>query len=52
VGDLRSFALAPVTAGAAALAPALRTMRVQLRDWYRTRHYQAIIGWMLSPATG
>jgi hypothetical protein len=27
-------------------------MRAQLRTWYRTRHYQAIIDWMLSPATG
>jgi hypothetical protein len=36
----------------AALAPTLATMRAQLRNWYRTRHYQAIIDWMLSPATG
>jgi hypothetical protein len=36
----------------AALAPTLSTMRAQLRNWYRTRHYQPIIDWMLSPATG
>jgi hypothetical protein len=36
----------------AALAPTLPTMRAQLRNWYRTGHYQAIIDWMLSPATG
>lgn len=35
-----------------ALAPTLPTMRTQLRNWYRTRHYQPIIDWMLSPATG
>lgn len=34
------------------LAPTLPTMRVQFQQWYRTRHYQAIIGWMLSPPTG
>ena len=36
----------------AALEPTLPTMRAQLRNWYRTHHYQPIIGWMLSPATG
>jgi hypothetical protein len=36
----------------AALAPTLPTMRAQLRMWYRIHHYQAIIGWMLSKATG
>ncbi len=35
-----------------ALAPTLHTMHAQLAKWYRTRHYQAIIDWMLSPATG
>ncbi len=35
-----------------ALAPTLPTMRAQLQQWYRTSHYQAIIDWMLSPATG
>lgn len=34
------------------LAPTLPTMRAQFQKWYRTGHYQAIIGWMLSPATG
>jgi len=36
----------------ATLAPALTTMRAQLQKWYRTHHYQSIIEWMLSPATG
>ncbi len=36
----------------AALTPTLSTMRAQLREWYRTRHYQAIIDWMLSRGTG
>jgi hypothetical protein len=36
----------------AALAPTLPTMRAQFQKWYRTRHYQAMIDWMLSPATG
>ena len=35
-----------------ALAPTLPTMRAQFQNWYRTRHYQAMIDWMLSPATG
>lgn len=35
-----------------ALAPTLPTMRAQLQEWYRTRDYQAMIDWMLSPATG
>lgn len=34
------------------LAPTLPTMRAQFQHWYRTRHYQAMIDWMLSPATG
>jgi hypothetical protein len=36
----------------ATLAPTLPTMRAQFQKWYRTRHYQAMIDWMLSPATG
>jgi hypothetical protein len=35
-----------------ALAPTLPTMRAQFQNWYRTGHYQAMIDWMLSPATG
>ncbi len=35
-----------------ALAPTLPTMHTQLQQWYRTRHYQAIIDWMLSRGTG
>jgi hypothetical protein len=36
----------------AALAPTQPTLGAQLRKWDRTRHYQAIIDWMLRPATG
>jgi hypothetical protein len=36
----------------AALAPTLATMSAQMWSWDRTRHYQAIIDWMLRPATG
>jgi len=36
----------------ATLAPTLSTMHAQLREWYRTRHYQAIIDWMLSRGSG
>ncbi len=34
------------------LAPTLSTMHAQFHNWYRTRHYQAMIDWMLNPATG
>jgi len=36
----------------ALLAPTQATMAAQLRTWDRTHHYQAIIDWMLRPATG
>ena len=36
----------------AALAPTQATLGAQLRTWDRTRHYQAIIEWVLRPATG
>jgi Carboxypeptidase regulatory-like domain len=36
----------------AALAPTQPTLGAQLRKWDRTRHYQAIIDWILRPATG
>jgi hypothetical protein len=36
----------------AALAPTQPTLGAQLRKWDRTRHYRAIIAWMLRPATG
>jgi hypothetical protein len=36
----------------AVLSPTQATVGAQLRNWDRTRHYQAIIDWILRPATG
>ncbi len=44
--------IGPDHTAAVGLAPTLTTMSRQLRAWDRRRHYQAIIDWVLRPATG